>query len=303
MPSCIIRSLWAQVTKISIMSEVIDSNQLMNRACPAAACEWKSAADMCSRTSLLPSGVERVADLALASTPLLPDAPDASTSEKAVIAAFDFDGTCISASSPTRLVGVLGKSFQLNPWKLFRVGLWALAYKLNFSHKDAFAVRERVFTAFKGKNAVEVNDFLCRFYHEKVAPYYRSAADAEMIAHLEAGHVVVLVSATFEPIIAAAMVDHPIQFSISSRMKIDASGNYTNTVDGLPVEGPDKMIVLREFADRYFGVGKWEIGWAYGDHYSDLEMLESAAHPCAVTPDNKLARVAAERGWEVFNWD
>lgn len=257
---------------------------------------------MCSRTSLLPKGIERVAEVALAADRLLP-ADSASENGKVVIAAFDFDGTCINASSPTRLVGVLGKSFQLNPWKLFRVGLWALAYKLNFSHKDPFAVRERVFTAFKGRNAVKVNDFLCRFYHEKVAPYYRTAADAEMMAHLEAGHVVVVVSASFEPIIAAAMVDHPIQFSVSSRMKIDANGNYTNAVDGLPVEGPDKMKVLREFADRYFGAGNWEIGWAYGDHYSDLDMLEAAAHPCAVDPDSKLERTAQERGWDIFDWD
>lgn len=291
------------------MTGTSDRDQLFAQPCPAPACAWKSAADECSRTSLLPDGIERVVDVALASKRLLSFVGDEAapspehSNDKAVIAAFDFDGTCINVSSPTRLVSLLGKTFQLNPWKLFRVGLWALAYKLNFPHKDAFAVRERVFTAFKGRNAVKVNDFLCRFYHEKVAPHYRAAADAEMLAHLEAGHVVVVVSASFEPIIAAAMVDHPIEFSLSSRMKIDAQGNYTNVVEGLPVEGPDKMIVLREFADRYFGAGNWEIGWAYGDHYSDLEMLESAAHPCAVTPDSKLERVAKERGWDIFDWD
>lgn len=256
---------------------------------------------ICPDGSLLPRGIERASDEAIAATRLIENNIALQSNDKKIIAAFDFDGTCISGSSPKKLVNVLTKMRRLTLYKLFRVGLWGLAYKLNLP-KDAEGVRSRVFSAFAGAPAEKVNRFLCRFYHEKVAPIYRTEADAAMYAHIDAGHVVVLVSASFEPIVAAAMTEHPIQFALASRMRIDSDGNYTKDVEGLPTEGPDKIIVLKEFANSYFGEGNWELGWAYGDHYSDLDMLEAAQNPCAVTPDRKLRETAEKRGWKVLDW-
>lgn len=252
--------------------------------------------DLCPTDTLLPKGVIRITDEALAAERYLTH-----PSGRVTIAAFDFDGTCLSGSSPKKLVNLLGRKRMLSPYKLVRIGLWGLAYKLNLP-KDAEGVRTRVFSAFQGLPAIQVNDYLCAFYHKYVAKMYRSDADAAMMAHLEAGHAVVLVSASFEPIIASAMTEHPIQYALASRMKIDDKGCYTDEVEGLPTEGPDKIIVLKEFADRYFGEGMWELGWAYGDHYSDLTLLEASRHPCAVTPDWKLARVARERHWDILEW-
>ena len=123
-----------------------------------------------------------------------------------------------------------------------------------------------------------------------------------MIAHIEAGHIVVLVSASFEPIIAAAMTEHPIQFALASRMHIDKNGCYTDQVEGKPTEGADKLEVLTDFANSYFGEGNWELGFSYADHFSDLEMLDAASHPCAVTPDGMLKRAATEMNWDVLDW-
>lgn len=256
--------------------------------------------DVCCRDTLLPSGIVRVTEEAIAAERLLGAVADAGEAP-VTVAAFDFDGTCISGSSPKKLVSLLFKRKLIDPYRLLRVGLWGLAYKLNLP-KDAEGVRTRVFSAFKGCSAVKVNDYLCRFYHQRIERLYRPEADAEMIAHLEQGHVVVLVSASFEPIIASAMVEHPIQFALASRMKIDADGDYTDEIDGLPTEGPDKIVVLRHFLDERFGSGRWQLGWAYGDHYSDVTMLEAAQHPCAVTPDSKLLRLARKKGWDVLEW-
>lgn len=257
--------------------------------------------DMCPEGTLYPEGIIRVLPEAIAAKRLIQNLPKGTPEKPVQIAAFDFDGTCISGSSPKKLVHVLGITRKIGLYKLFRVGLWGLAYKLNLP-KDAEGVRSRVFSAFDGSPATKVNAFLCDFYHKQVEPMYRQEADAAMFAHLEAGHIVVLVSASFEPIIASAMVEHPIQFALASRMRIK-DGCYTDEVEGLPTEGPQKIEVLTTFANEYFGEGNWEIGWAYGDHYSDLEMLEAAKHPCPVTPDWKLKGVALKRGWEILDWD
>jgi HAD superfamily hydrolase (TIGR01490 family) len=260
--------------------------------------------DSCKLDGLLPVGIEKVGDAGIAATRLLPnrdDCPAPSPQNPITIAVFDFDGTCINGSSPMRLVNVLIKHRKLNPYKMLRLLMWGAAYKLNLP-KDAEGVRTRVFSAFEGFPAKTVNQFLCRFYNKQVAPHYRKDADAVMQAHLDMGHVVVLVSASFEPIVAAAMVDHPIQYALASRMKIDDMGNYTDEVDGLPTEGPDKVVVFKTFANQVFGEGCWKVGFAYADHYSDLDILSEAENPCAVTPDAKLKHTAKSRGWCILDW-
>ncbi len=257
--------------------------------------------DTCSGESLLPKGVIRVTPEALASERLLAKGFHPTQDAPVKIAAFDFDGTCISGSSPKKLVKRLTRLRRLSLYKLIRIGVWGLAYKMN-KPRDDEGVRGRVFSAFAGLPALKVNEQLCEFYANAIDPLFRMEADACMFAHLEQGHAVVVISASFEPMIASAMTVHPIQFAMASRMHIDENGCYTDQVEGLPTEGPAKVEVLRTFADAYFGEGMWELGWAYGDHYSDLELLQEAEHPCAVTPDKKLEDHARSAGWEIADW-
>lgn len=258
--------------------------------------------DPCPDGALLPRGIIRVAPEALAAKRLLDALPEPSPEHPVRIAAFDFDGTCISGSSPKKLVNALSRKGKLSLYKLIRIGFWGLAYKFNRPRDDE-GVRTRVFSAFAGMSAKRVNEYLCDFYNRHVDPFFRMDADACMFAHLEAGHAVVVVSASFEPMIASAMIEHPIQFAMASRMKIDDEGRYTAEVDGLPTEGPAKLTVLQQFADGYFGKECWTLEWAYGDHFSDLRMLEAAKVPCAVTPDGKLEEAARDRGWQILDWE
>ena len=51
------------------------------------------------------------------------------------------------------------------------------------------------------------------------------------------------------------------------------------------------------------GEGRWEVAFAYGDHHSDVPMLQMAVEQAyAVSPDNALEREAKQRGWTVLDW-
>ncbi len=163
-------------------------------------------------------------------------------------------------------------------------------------------MRWLVFRAFAGRSFGETNEFLRDFYDRFIDERFRPDAEAAMRAHEEAGHAVVCVSATFEPIVAAAMERRHIQYAIATRMKADFQGNYTDRVEGLPIEGPEKVEALTRFCDERFGAGAWELAWAYGDHHSDRALLAAAAHPCAVTPDRPLARTANAEGYDILEW-
>ena len=217
------------------------------------------------------------------------------------IAAFDFDGTCISGNSPVLLVRRLMKLGMLKKSVLARIMLWGIAYKLRLPQNESW-VRGLVFRAFAGKPVASVDAFLRDFYDSDVALLFREQAMAELLSQKEQGRVVVLVSATFEPIVSRAMEFHPIDFQISTRMRAAKDGTYTCEVEGLPVEGDQKIVRLRKFADERFGAGRWVLDAAYGDHHSDRTLLGAARNPVAVTPDRPLARTAKSEGWRIAEW-
>jgi len=257
--------------------------------------------DACGSSAHLPDGVCRVAAGALGATRLMEGAPTTG-SGRVLVAAFDFDGTCIRGNSPVLLVRHLARKRMLAPSVVARILGWAACYKARLPQNESW-VRGLVFRAFAGRPVGEVNRFLYDFYDRFIDERFRADAEAAMRAHEAEGHAVVCVSATFEPIVAAAMERRPIQYAIATRMKADFQGNYTDRVEGLPIEGPEKVAVLSRFCDEQFGAGSWELGWAYGDHHSDRPLLEAARTPRAVTPDRPLARTARRRGWEDLDWE
>lgn len=255
----------------------------------------------CGADAHLPEGICRVTPEALGADRLMSTAFALSETGKVQVAAFDFDGTCIRGNSPVLLVRHLVRNRRLAPSVVARIASWAAAYKLRLPQNEAW-VRSLVFRAFAGQPVGKVNRFLNEFYDEHIDGRFRPAADAAMEAHLEQGHAVVCVSATFEPLIAAAMERHPIQYATATRMRCDFQGNYTNEVEGEPIEGPAKVAVLNRLCDDLFGKDRWELGWAYGDHHSDRTLLAAAKHAYAVTPDRPLTRTANACGYEILDW-
>lgn len=220
---------------------------------------------------------------------------------KVQLAVFDFDGTSIDGNSPVLLVRHLALNHLIGKRIALRIALWGIRYKLRLPQNESW-VRGMVFSAFEGKPAPEVDAFLARFYEEKIAKRFRSEADEAMRRHVEEGIVVIVVSATFEPIVVCAMEGHPFQYQISTKMKVAPDGTYTREVDGLPVEGDEKLAAVARFADERYGVGNWEIAHAYGDHHSDRSILKAARVPHAVDPDRPLMRTARKLGWDVLDW-
>ena len=218
------------------------------------------------------------------------------------IAVFDFDGTCIDGNSPVLLVRHLALHGMLSPSVVGRILLWGAAYKLHLPQNESW-VRGLVFSAFEGKPKSEVDDFLARFYDEKIDAIVRPRALAEIDRRRAQGMVIVSVSATFSPIVKRAIERrHLFDHGIATDMKVDEAGRYTREVACTPTEGAEKPLALARWADATYGEGNWVLAAAYGDHYSDRPLLESADAPYAVTPGPTLARFARETGWPILEW-
>ncbi len=217
------------------------------------------------------------------------------------LAVFDFDGTCISGNSPVILVRHLMRVGMLQKRLATSLASWALRYKLRLPQNESW-VRSIVFSAFEGTPKETADAYLTKFYDERLETRFRDLADRAIQRHRDAGRVVWMVSATFEPIALRAAERHGFDAAFSTRMRVADDGTYTRDVLGLPVEGHEKLRVVKEKADEQFGKGNWVLTHAYGDHHSDTPLLESAHFPCAVCPDHPLTRLAKAQGWTILNW-
>lgn len=221
---------------------------------------------------------------------------------KAQIAVFDFDGTSIEGSSPSWLVNRLIFERKISPATSLKIGFWGIAYKWHLPQNEAW-VRGQVFRAFEGKPREEVDRYLTDFYDKWIEKRFRPQADEAMRKCRDEGCEVVVVSASFEPIVLRAMESHPFDHQISTRMKVAADGTYTREVEGRPIEGDEKMVALRHWCDGHYGEGNWEIAYAFADHHSDRPLLAAAAHPFAVTPNTGMSKIAKAEGWPVLDWE
>lgn len=221
--------------------------------------------------------------------------------EKVQLAVYDFDGTCISGNSPVLLVLYLVRNKLLPVKTGLRIAFWGVRYKYKLPQNESL-VRGLVFKAFCGKPASEVDDYLRLFYDEVVSRRWREAAGCSMRERSAEGCVTMVVSATWDAIATRAQEEHHFDQVVATKMVVDSQGNYTCRVDGLPIEGLEKMRAIERFANEAYGEGNWELAHAYGDHHSDIPLLAAARVAHAVTPDKPLGRKARAQGWEILEW-
>ena len=79
------------------------------------------------------------------------------------------------------------------------------------------------------------------------------------------------------------------------------NGAYTGRPAGTPSFREGKVTRtnawLASLGANFEGFGR---SWFYSDSINDLPLLSLVTHPVATNPDDRLARLAAERGWAVL---
>ncbi len=126
------------------------------------------------------------------------------------------------------------------------------------------------------------------------AALYNDGAVRALRAHQESGTAVVLVSGSFEPCLGPLAVHLGVSAVECTRPEVTASGRLTGVVRH-PMIGAAKAAAVNEVTARS-GVDPARC-FAYGDHLSDLPMLEAVGHPVAVGTDPGLAERAERAGW------
>ena len=192
------------------------------------------------------------------------------------VAAFDFDGTIAQRDSLgpflARVAGLgrLTRAIALHSPRIAAVAL---------GRADRDATKEAVVTSVLGGRTAGSVSGAGRAYADHL--WERQNFRPEMLErlrwHHDAGHDIVIVSASLDsylvPLAPRLGVDHVI----SSSLEVDQHGLVTGRLIGGNVRGPEKASRLQ----AWLGDGPVEL-WAYGDSSGDDELLAMADHPTRV---------------------
>lgn len=187
------------------------------------------------------------------------------------VAAFDFDGTL---SSRDNVVPYLRAACGTGA--VARAGAAAapalLAARKDPAQRDVAKaiVVERLLT---GRTEASLRDLGGRFARLVVARYLHPQVVERLDAHREAGHEVVLVSASLTLYLDAVADLLGVPTVLATAVAVGADGRVTGALAGPNVRGPEKVRRL----EGWLGGDDARI-YAYGDSSGDDELLARADH-------------------------
>jgi HAD superfamily hydrolase (TIGR01490 family) len=132
-----------------------------------------------------------------------------------------------------------------------------------------------------------------------VLPSLRSEALERLAWHRTKGHELVLATATNEfltrPIAEHLQIPHLLASPAEQ-----INGKYTGRPAGPACFRSAKLHYVRKWSEDAGHELEQTNSWFYSDSIHDLPLLEAVKTPVAVSPDDALAALAFERGWEII---
>jgi HAD superfamily hydrolase (TIGR01490 family) len=135
--------------------------------------------------------------------------------------------------------------------------------------------------------------------NEYLLPTRRPETDQRLRDHQAQGHAVVIASAMFVPCLAWIGNHFGVKNLVGTELEV-RDGRYTGRIVPPLISGPAKAERARGLVATLGGDVDWAASFAYGDSFSDRDMLALVGHPVAVYPDSKLNALARQNKWEVL---
>jgi phosphatidylglycerophosphatase C len=200
-------------------------------------------------------------------------------SDPIVVVAFDFDGTLTHHDSVIPFIrrfkgirplvfGLLRRTHQVIPALLRR-------------DRDALrGVATQV--AFTGRTLDQLGRHAAKFGADVIATGMRADMVDRLVWHRDAGHTVLIVSASYEQYVRVVGRHLGVHDVLATKLE-SIDGILTGRLDGANCRGPEKVQRLQQWCDDNRIVISEATVWAYGDSAGDRELLAIADHPIWVT--------------------
>lgn len=214
-----------------------------------------------------------------------------------VAALFDADHTLLDVNSGLHWARHEHRAGKLSTANLFRAALWTLRYRL--ATIDQESLIGRVARLYAGTSVALAETEVGRWFDAEMARFIRPAGMVRVREHLDAGHIVAIVSSgtryTLEPLARRLGISH-----IVCTVFEEVDGLLTGSHVRPACAGRGKVTLAERFAEQY-GVNL-DASYFYTDSHADIDLLERVGMPRVITPDRRLRRQARRRGWSIEDW-
>lgn len=200
-------------------------------------------------------------------------------SDPIVIVAFDFDGTLTYHDSVIPFIRRFTGTRQLVFGLVRRIHQVIPA----LLRRDRDSLR-RVATqvAFTGRTLDQLGEHAAEFGDDVIATGLRADMAGRLRWHRDAGHTVLIVSASYEQYVRVVGRHLGAHDVLATRLE-SIDGTLTGRLDGANCRGPEKVRRLQQWChDNEIMISEATV-WAYGDSAGDRELLAIADHPIWVT--------------------
>lgn len=195
----------------------------------------------------------------------------------------DFDGTITRRDTTRALVFAL---LRTRPWRLLRVGpsLWRLAAG-GAEEAIQCAKDECVGALLKGLSEVDIKAPSQR-YRSAVLPLIRPRLLDEIRARASAGQHVLVVTASAELAVKAALEDYDVTVVGTRFQQID--DRFTGALEGMGCYGANKVPRIQDWVGAHTKDARFVAAWS--DSLSDLPMMKLAERRIWVCSESNLQR-------------
>lgn len=210
---------------------------------------------------------------------------------------FDFDGTVMDGYSARAFYRERVRHFEIGPREAAQTllaGLRGLTSEEDFERFVAIS-----FAAWAGRSEDELAELGERLFVQQIASRLFPEVWELLRAHQRMGHTVVLASSAtrfqVEPAARAFGVEHVLCTPLEAE-----KGILTGRAAGPTLWRNGKAAAVLAFA-RAHRIDLAD-SFAYSNGDEDVPFLSAAGHPCAVNPEDSLARTAAQHGWPILRF-
>jgi len=211
---------------------------------------------------------------------------------------FDFDETLLDIESSR-----LGFRY-LWERRLVSFGFILKVLTLNFFYKRHWLSDEKMammlIRFYRDRLLEDFQQGAAAFYQDHLKPHLAPNIHARVNEHRRQGHRLILISGSVRYMLEPVAEDLRFDHLLCTDLEIGDDGLLTGRAKG-PICLNSNKRILAEMLARKVNIDLAS-SYAYGNHQSDLPLLELIGHPHVVEPTDPLKKVALAKKWPILTY-
>lgn len=162
--------------------------------------------------------------------------------------------------------------------------------------KDRYHLYREYYLLYAGASRNEVHSLAYSWWKTQMESEHTfiNETHTTLIKHKKNGLGIALVSGSLLEVVEPVAETVGAEFVAATEI-VSSFETFTGTVKGEAMLGKGKARAVVKLMEDY-GIQPSSC-FAYGDHITDLNMLEAVGNPCVVTGDAELEAIARKRNW------